>query len=100
MLAHYLALGLAPEATQEQIRQAYLALVRAHPPGRDPERFQRVATAYEALQDARVRVRTTIFGMDCYGDFELALEDYAQARRQERKTPGLQTLLAAEGLTK
>ena len=41
MLAHYLALGLSPSAAGEEIRQRYLELVRAHPPSRDPERFQR-----------------------------------------------------------
>ena len=99
MLAHYLALGLSPRASTTEIRQRYLELVRVHPPGRDPERFQRIATAYEALQDDRSRVRSAIFGMDAYRDYELALEALANARPEQRKTPTLQRLLAAEGLT-
>lgn len=97
MLAHYLVLGLSPAASQEQIRQCYLQLIRTHPPSQDPERFQQITAAYDALKDDRSRVETAIFGMAQYGDFELALTALVQARPTERKTPGLKTLLAAEG---
>lgn len=97
MLVHYLVLGLSPSAGQEEIRRRYLELVRAHPPGRDPEHFQRVAAAYEALADERSRVETAIYGLARYGDFELALDALAEARPERRRTPGLRTLLAAEG---
>ena len=97
MLAHYLALELSPSATQEEIRQRYLALVRAHLPSRDPERFQQITTAYDALKDERSRVETTIFGMARYGDFELALDALVRARPDRRRSPGLKTLIAAEG---
>ncbi len=97
MLVHYLVLGLSPSATGEEIRRRYLELVRAHPPGEEPERFQRITAAYEALKDDRARVRTALFGMAAYGDFELALDALVQARPARRETPGLQALLAAEG---
>ena len=97
MLAPYLVLGLAPSATGEEIRRRYLELVRAHRLGRDPERLQRITAAYEALKDDRARVKTALFGMAGYGDFELALDALVQARPERRRTPGLQTLLAAEG---
>ena len=97
MLIHYLVLGLSPGAGQEEIRQRYLTLIRAHPPGRDAQRFQQITAAYEALKDERTRVETAIFGMGRYGDFELALEALVQARQQPRRMPGLKTLLAAEG---
>ena len=99
MLAHYLTLDLAPDASQEEIRQRYLELTRRHPPSRDPERFGRIAAAYEALQDDRSRVRTALFGIAAYSDWELALDALVQARTGTRKAPGLQALLAAEGLT-
>lgn len=97
MLAHYLVLGLSPSATGEEIRRRYLELVRAHPPSRDPERFQRIGAAWDALKDDRSRVETTMFGMAMYGDFELALDALVRARPDRRETPGLKTLLAAEG---
>ena len=99
MLAHYLTLDLSPDASQEEIRRRYLELTRAHPPSRDPDRFRRIAAAYEALQDDRSRVRTAILGMASYADWELALQALVEARQGSRKTPGLQELLAAEGLS-
>ena len=97
MLAHYLTLGLSPSASREEIRRRYLALIRAHPPSREPERSQRIVDAWEALKDDRSRVETALFGMARYGDFELALEALVRARPHQRSTPGLKTLLAAEG---
>lgn len=99
MLAHYLTLGLAPNASQSEIRRRYLDLIRSHPPSRDAERFGRIAAAYEALQDDRSRVRTAIFGSAAYNDWQLALDALVEARTAARKAPGLQALLAAEGLT-
>ena len=98
MLAHYLTLGLSPAASGEEIRRRYLELVRAHPPSREPENSQRIIVAYEALKDDRSRVENALFGIARYGDFELALDALVQARPQRRSTPGLRTLLAAEGI--
>ena len=97
MLEHFLVLGLSPSASEDEIRRCWLELARAHPPGRDPERFQRIAAAYEALQDPRSRVETAIFGVARYGDHELALDALLRARPERREPPGLQALLAAEG---
>ena len=96
MLIPYLVLGLAPSATAEEIRKRYLELVRAHRPGRHPERLQRITAAYEALKDDRARVRTALFGAAGYADFELALDALVEARPERRRAPGLQALLAAE----
>ncbi len=97
MLTHYLILGLSPGASTAEIRQRYLQLVRANPPGRAPERFQKITAAYEALKDERTRVATTLFGSLQYADFEMALMDLVRARPSRRKGPGLKELLAAEG---
>ena len=42
-------------------------------------------------------MKTVLFGMAAYGDFELALDALVKARPARRETPGLQALLAAEG---
>ena len=98
MLAHYLTLGLPPSASAQEIRRRYLALIRAHPPSREPERSQRIIAAYEALKDDRSRVETAIFGLADCGDFEAALDALVQARPQGRSTPGLKALVEAEGM--
>lgn len=98
MLTHYLTLGLSPSASAEEIRRRYLALIRAYPPSREPEHSRRIIAAWEALKDDRSRVETSIFGLARYGDHELALDALVQARPQGRSTPGLKTLLEAEGM--
>ena len=98
MLAHYLTLGLSPSASVSEIRQRYLDLVRAHPPSREPEYSERIIAAYEALKDDRRRVETELFGIARYGGFERALDALVRARPGGRSTPGLRTLLAAEGM--
>ena len=97
MLAHYQTLGLSPSASAQDVRQRYLALIRAHPPSREPEYGQKIVAAYDALKDDRARIETALFGLARHGDFELALNELVQARPQRRLSPGLKTLIAAEG---
>jgi hypothetical protein len=59
---HYGALGVSPDASAAQIRQAYYRLSRQHHPdvSRDPasaRKFQALAEAYRALRDAGDRRR-------------------------------------------
>ena len=99
MLAHYLTLGLSPSASAREVRQRYLALIRAHPPSREPEYSQRIIAAYEALKDNRARVETALFGLARHGDYELALDALVRNRPSRRLSPGLKALVAAEGAT-
>jgi curved DNA-binding protein CbpA len=52
--------GLDPGASDLDIRARYRAALRQHPPESDPEGFQRVRAAFEALRDPRARARTTL----------------------------------------
>jgi curved DNA-binding protein CbpA len=54
----YEVLGIARTATATELKQAYFALVRAHPPERDPEMFKQVRAAYERLRDPAIRIET------------------------------------------
>lgn len=54
----YVMLAVPRTATAAEIKQAYFAQVRAHPPERDPETFKRVRAAYERLRDPERRVET------------------------------------------
>lgn len=53
----FLILGVAEEATDEEVKRRYLALVRVFSPERDPERFQAIRTAFEAIRSRRGRLR-------------------------------------------
>lgn len=58
---HYQALGLHPQASDEEVRAAYLRIMRAHHPDRRPgdtqatERALRANAAWEVLGDAARR---------------------------------------------
>ncbi len=47
----YQILELKSGATSEEIRRAYLNLVRQHPPDRSPDKFREIHAAYEMLND-------------------------------------------------
>ena len=57
-------LGVAPNATPEEIRAAYLQKIREHPPETSPEEFERIRDAWEALRDPRRRAKTLLLGVD------------------------------------
>jgi hypothetical protein len=43
-------LGVSGDADRDQLRRAYLRLVKRHPPDRDREQFLRIRTAYDLLR--------------------------------------------------
>jgi curved DNA-binding protein CbpA len=53
-------LGVNEDAGDDQIKQRYLALVRAFPPDREPERFKAYRAAYEAVRDRRKRLEAKL----------------------------------------
>lgn len=77
-------LGVGPDATDEDIRQAYLRKVKAHPPDRDPEAFERIRDAYELLRDPRRRAALILLAPDPTGP----LTDLLRGGPQPRKYVG------------
>jgi hypothetical protein len=55
-------LGVSASAIEKEIRRAYLDRVRAAPPDREPELFERIRDAYEQLRDPAVRARQVLEG--------------------------------------
>ncbi len=49
-------LGVDEDASDDEIKRRYLALVRDFPPDREPERFQTYRAAFEALHTERRRL--------------------------------------------
>ncbi len=56
----FTVLGVGEDAGDDQIKQRYLALVRAFPPDREPERFQAYRAAYDAVRDPRKRMEAKL----------------------------------------
>lgn len=55
-------LGITVNASEEEIRAAYLSKVKEYPPDRSPEDFERIRDAYDTLRDPRRRTREMLFG--------------------------------------
>jgi curved DNA-binding protein CbpA len=74
-------LGVAPTATEEDIRAAYLLKVKAYPPDRSPEQFERIRDAYEMLRDARQRARHLLFAVDPDAPLTSLVADHPRLRQ-------------------
>lgn len=59
----YEMLEIPENADQEEVRRAYLEMIRRYPPERSPERFQEVVDAYRLIRDETERARLEVFGM-------------------------------------
>ena len=57
-------LAIAETADDEAIKKAYLQKVREYPPEHEPERFQAVRAAFEAIKTRRDRLRYRLFQQD------------------------------------
>ncbi len=74
-------LGVPGNATEEQIRAAYLVKVKEYPPDRAPEEFEKIRDAYESLRDPRRRARNLLFAADPGAPLASLAADRAPKRR-------------------
>lgn len=81
----YRELGVERTATAAEIKHAYFALVRAHPPERDAQMFKRIRAAYEQLRDPERRMETDM----------LLFEEWPAPTRK-RRAPKLDLMLHHE----
>jgi DnaJ-domain-containing protein 1 len=56
----YELLGVAENASEQEIRAAYLSKVKEFPPDQSPREFEGVRDAYEALRDPRKRAEAML----------------------------------------
>jgi curved DNA-binding protein CbpA len=57
-------LGVPANASDEEIRAAYLSKVKEFPPERAPEEFERIRDAYDTLRDPRRRAKAQLMDAD------------------------------------
>jgi hypothetical protein len=74
-------LEVAEDATDEQIRAAYLRKLKQFPPDRSPAEFEQVRDAYELLRDRRQRFRHFLFSIDPLAPLDAVFGSGASKRK-------------------
>lgn len=64
----YVVLGVSQNATDDEIRQAYLKEIRKSPPEHNPDRFKMLTWAYGMIKDKASRSQFYLFDDDPGGD--------------------------------
>ena len=74
-------LGVADNASDKDIRIAYLKKIKQYPPDRSPEAFERIRDAYSLLSDPRSRARFLLQSADPEAPLVKLLDGQKSARR-------------------
>ena len=73
MKTPYDILEVTEQATDSEIKQAYLQKVKLNPPDRDHEKFQQIHRAYETIKNVTSRENCALFNYP-EADFDALLE--------------------------
>lgn len=73
-------LGVPANASEEEIRSAYLVKVKEFPPDRSPEEFERIRDAYETLRDPRKRAKAMLLSTDFAAPLVSLIADHKPRR--------------------
>ena len=79
-------LGVPANASDEDIRAAYLSKVKEFPPDRSPEEFERIRDAYDSLRDPRQRAKAMLLSTD----FDAPLVSFIEGQKPRRIFAGPQ----------
>jgi len=96
----FAALGLDENADDDAVKRRYLALVRAYPPDREPERFQALRQAYEAVRGQRERLERKLLHSSTGALSRLKLHCLSApgGNKRRRPSPAALTALLLDGL--
>jgi curved DNA-binding protein CbpA len=93
-------LGLDENVGDDEIKSRYLALVREFPPDLEPERFQKIRAAFEALRTERERLaaRLLLAHDGALERLKAASVPTTAGRGGERPSEARMTALLIEGI--
>ena len=94
----FLILGVDEDASDDEIKQRYLALVRSFPPDREPERFQTYRAAFEALRTERDRLAAKLLAQHGGALARLEAVCLPEGRRNGRASAAQVAALLVEGI--
>ena len=85
-------LGVAQNASDSEIRAAYLRKVKENPPDRSPAAFERIRDAYEILRDPRRRALYMLLSVDPAAPLASLMPPQVSERRFTGPEPWLAVL--------
>ena len=91
-MSPYQILNLPPDATDAEIRTAYLRLVRLYPPARFPDLFSRIANAYAEIDTPEKRMDYKLLGDSNQSTNERFVEEALDLMRFQRNRPDWETI--------
>jgi len=71
---HYEVLGVSEDASESEIQKAFYRKVRERPPEQDPEGYERIRKAYDALAKTRKKAEQAWKKSDYFEDVEALLQ--------------------------
>jgi len=81
----FAVLGISESVDDATVKQRYLALVRESPPDREPDRFQEIRQAYEAVRTERGRLEVQLLQTRSHALSRLKLQCVEQAGGDRRR---------------
>ena len=96
---YYAVLGVSCDASPEDVKKAYYACVRKHPPEKDPSGNQKVREAYEVLKDPSQRKEydaQSLYGEELSRLWELAQEHHENENYKEEAKALKRILIISE----
>lgn len=73
-------LGVSADSGPDEIRTAYLRMVKEHPPDRSPVEFERIREAYEMLRNPKYRILQMIKSTDSRLSFSSLIKENRSKR--------------------
>lgn len=86
MQTPYQILNIAADASDDEIKQAYLQKVKANPPDRDQEQFQIIHGAYTEIKDHKSRIKYELFNLPST-NFDKLIDQALSASKTLQITP-------------
>jgi len=96
MLFNYLVFDLPHDASEDEIRQAYLENVKKYPPEKDPQQFRKLTQAYENIRNNRVRIHNQLHPFENVSDCEEKIFELSKVKPLKRRRLGLLDLMTAQ----
>ena len=76
-------LGVSPDASETEIRNRYLQLVREFPPDRAPERFAEIRAAFDELGNPSIQLERRLFSLATRDSLEDLQADLCTAENRQ-----------------